>query len=109
MLKFKRDAGGNKPSPFRRGAHALCLLALILLPAWAQNVTPDRMVAERMVRMGGRVVPEGPHKHVTGLAQLPTSDFYVHTLNFTGITQWAFALEDELRRLPPLKHVKEVY
>jgi hypothetical protein len=91
----------------------LCPIALTLLltmaPAWGQGLSPDRMVVEWMVRMGGSVVLEGQHKSISDLAQLPTSDFCVHTLNFTGITQWAFALEDEMRRLPPLKHVKEVY
>ncbi len=91
----------------------LCLIVLTLLltmvPAWGQGLSPDRMVAEWMVRMGGSVVLEGQHKSISDLAELPTSDFYVHTLNFTGITQWAFALEDEMRRLPPLKYVKEVY
>src|SRR6516225_194834 len=83
----------------------LCVLAA---PA-AQQVSPDRMVAEWMLRMGGSVVLEGQHRAIFDLADLPTSEFHIHTLNFTGITQWAFALEDELRRLPPLKHVAEVY
>ena len=46
---------------------------------------------------------------ITDLADLPTSDFRIHTLNFTGITQWGFALEDELQRLPPLTHLKKLY
>src|SRR6516165_7895421 len=83
----------------------LCVLAA---PA-AQEISPDRMVAEWMLRMGGSVVLEGQHRAIFDLADLPTSDFHIHTLNFTGITQWAFALEDELRRLPPLGHVAEVY
>jgi Leucine-rich repeat (LRR) protein len=81
----------------------------VLTAASAQQVSPDRMVAEWMLRMGGSVVLEGQHLAIFDLADLPASDFYIHTLNFTGITQWAFALEDELRRLPPLKHVTEVY
>ena len=85
------------------------LLSLCVAPLWAQESSPDRVVAEWMLRMGGSVVLEGQHRPVSDLAALPTSDFYIRTLNFTGITQWAFALEDELRRLPPLKHVKEVY
>src|SRR5271168_1477913 len=93
----------------RRGVGILCLLAPVLVPAWGQDASPDRMVAEWMVRMGGSVVVEGQRKPISDIADLPTTDFTVHTLNFTGITQWAFALEDELRRLPPLKHVKEVY
>jgi internalin A len=106
---------GDKPRVRRAGGAAgfLCLIALTLslttVSAWGQDASPDRIVAEWMVRMGGSVVIEGQHKPISDIADLPTSDFTVHTLNFTGITQWASALEDELRRLPPLKHVKEVY
>jgi internalin A len=84
-------------------------LGMMVVPALAQDASPDRLVAEWMLRMGGSVVLEGQHTSITDVANLPSSDFYVQTLNFTGITQWASALEDELRRLPPLKHVKEVY
>jgi hypothetical protein len=106
------DGLADKPRVRRAGRAGcfLCLIALTLLltmvPAWGQGLSPDRMVAEWMVRMGRSVVLEGQHKSIS---ELPTSDFYVHTPNFTGITQWAFALEYEMRRLPPLKHVKEVY
>src|SRR6202158_5676263 len=92
-----------------RATVVLCLLVALRIAGCAEAVSPDRMVAEWMLRMGGSVVLEGQHRPISDLAELPTSDFYVHTLNFTGITQSAFALEDELRRLPPLKHVKEVF
>ena len=82
---------------------------MIIIPASAQPAAPDRVVAEWMIRMGGSVVLEGQSRSIADLAELPASDFQIHTLNFTGITQWAFAFEDELRRLPPLKHVKAVY
>jgi hypothetical protein len=104
------DGLADKPRVRRAGRAGcfLCLIALTLLltmvPAWGQGLSPDRMVAEWMVRMGRSVVLEGQHKSIS---ELPTSDFYVHTPNFTGITQWAFALEYEMRRLPPLKHVKD--
>src|SRR5690349_8405772 len=84
-------------------------LALALATAWAQEASPDRVVAEWMLRMGGSVILEGQRRPITDLADLPTSDFRIHTLNFTGITQWGFALEDELKRLPPLAHLKELY
>src|SRR5438552_2452283 len=87
----------------------ICLLALAGVMAHAQPASPDRIVAEWAVRMGGSVVLEGQRKAITDLADLPATDFHVHTLNFTGITQWASALEDEMRRLPPLSHLKEVY
>ena len=69
----------------------------------------DRMVAEWMLRMGGSIVLEGQRKPITDLADLPTTDFRIHTLNFTGITMYAASLQDELRRLPALPHLKELY
>src|SRR4051794_405140 len=92
-----------------RGIRLLGLLIPTVILASAQEASPDRIVAEWMLRMGGSVVLEGQRRPITDLADLPTTDFRLHTLNFTGITQWAFALEDELRRLPPLTHVKELY
>lgn len=75
----------------------------------AQTPTPDRIVAEWMLRMGGSVVLHGERRPVRDLAALPPSDFTIHTLNFTGITQWGSALEAEIVRLPKLAHVKELY
>src|SRR5258705_6214811 len=95
---------------FAAGLHAgrwSCLLASTLLMTGAQDASPDRIVAEWMLRMGGSVVLEGQRRPIADLAALPTTDFRLHTLNFTGITQWGSALEDELRRLPPLPHLKE--
>jgi Leucine-rich repeat (LRR) protein len=105
MHKSIRHHAKNRTLRLCRVAGFLC----VLVASAAQGVSPDRMVAEWMLRMGGSVVLEGQHRAIFDLAELPTSDFHIHTLNFTGITQWAFALEDELRRLPPLKHVAEVY
>src|SRR5688500_13759720 len=62
-----------------------------------------------MLRMGGSIVLEGQRKPITDLADLPTADFRIHTLNFTGITMYAASLQDELRRLPALPHLKELY
>src|SRR3989442_6537325 len=86
-----------------------CLLAWAVVSAWAQEASPDRVVAEWMLRMGGSVVLEGQRRPITDLAELPTSDFRLHTLNFSGVTQWAFALENELKRLPQIPHIKELY
>jgi len=69
----------------------------------------DRMVAEWMLRMGGSIVLEGQRKPITDLGDLPTTDFQIHALNFTGITMYAASLQDELRRLPALPHLKELY
>ena len=78
-------------------------------PAKVVGPAADRMVAEWMLRMGGSIVLEGQRKPITDLADLPTTDFRIHTLNFTGITMYAASLQDELRRLPALPHLKELY
>src|SRR5215831_21349342 len=87
----------------------MLLLASALIPASAQDASPDRVVAEWMLRMGGSVILEGQRRPITDLADLPQSEFHIRTLNFTGITQWGFALENELKSLPPLTHLKELY
>ena len=74
-----------------------------------QQISADRMWAEWILRMGGSVVLEGQRRPVTDLSQVPTTDFRLHTLNFTGITMYAASLQDELRHLPPLPHLKELY
>ena len=74
-----------------------------------QQISPDRIWAEWMLRMGGAVVLEGQRKPITDLADLPLTDFRIHTLNFTGITMYGASLQDELRHLPILPHLKELY
>jgi internalin A len=74
-----------------------------------EQISADRIVAEWMLRMGGSVVLEGQRTLITDLADLPTDDFTLRALNFTGITMYAASLQDELRRLPPLPHLKELY
>ncbi len=78
-------------------------------PPSPQQISPDRIVAEWMLRMGGSVVLEGQRTLLTDIADLPATDFTIHTLNFTGITMYAASLQDELRRLPPLPHLKALY
>ena len=90
-------------------AFVLFLLAPLGGVASAQQPSPDRIVAEWMVRMGGSVVLEGQRKPIFDLADLPATDFRIHALNFTGITMYAASLQDELRRLPALPHLKELY
>ena len=83
------------------GALVLCLLVPFAGVAHAQQATgpsPDRIVAEWMVRMGGSVVLTGQRKPIYDLADLPTTDFRIHALNFTGITMYAASLG---RTAPP--------
>jgi hypothetical protein len=87
---------------------AAAFAACLLLPVAAAAQTPapskveapsaDRMVAEWMLRMGGSIVLEGQRKPITDLADLPTTDFRIHALNFTGITMYAASLQDDRAR-----------
>ena len=115
------------PRKFGRSVAAAAVVACLLAPGGAFAQAPpsgtiedgapgtvsgpaaDRMVAEWMLRMGGSIVLEGQRKPITELADLPAGDFRIHALNFTGITMYAASLQDELRRLPALPHLKELY
>ena len=77
--------------------------------AMAAEVSPDRMVAEWALRMGGRVVLEGQKQPIEELAALPDTDFRIHTLDLVAVTFWAYGLRDEVSRLPALPHLKELY
>jgi Leucine-rich repeat (LRR) protein len=59
--------------------------------------------------MGGSVILEGQRRPVTDLLELPSKDFHIRTLNLTSVTLGAYGLRDELKRLPPLPHLKELY
>lgn len=86
------------------------LLWALTLAAFAQRTpSPDRTVAEWMLRMGGSVVLDGQTRPVRDLTDLPDGPFRIHTLNFSGVTQWASNLEDELKKLPALPHLKAAY
>src|SRR5262245_58387688 len=55
------------------------IVLLLVVPVWAQDAPPDRIVAEWILRMGGSVILEGQRRPITDLAGLPTSDFRLHT------------------------------
>jgi Leucine-rich repeat (LRR) protein len=102
----------NERISISRIAAALLLLATMVAggaPAPAAEPSADRIVAERVLRLGGSVVLEGQDRPVTDLEQLPTSDFRIRTLNLVGVTLGAFGLQHELARLPALPHLKELY
>ena len=69
----------------------------------------DRIVAERVLRLGGAVILEGQRRPILDLHDLPDTDFRVHTLDLVGISMGAWGLKDELSRLPALPHLKELY
>src|SRR5579859_5627813 len=79
------------------------------LAAQAQEASPDRVVAEWTLRLGGSVSIEGRTRPIADLAQLPSADFHIRALNLIGVTLGAYGLRDELRRLPPLPGLKELY
>src|SRR5437899_6141914 len=103
------------PSAFRRAALA-GLLVLAAIPAAGQapparrsDGDPDRVVAERVLRLGGAVILEGQQRPIVDLDELPDGDFRLHTLDLVGVSMGAWGLKDELSRLPSIPHLKELY
>src|SRR5262249_552864 len=74
-----------------------------------QPASADRVVAERVLRLGGAVILEGQHRPIFDLQDLPDTDFRLHALDLVGVSMGAWGLKDELSRLPPLPHLKELY
>src|SRR5439155_3415424 len=69
----------------------------------------DRLVAERVLRLGGAVILEGQQRPILDLDDLPDTDFRLHTLDLVGVSMGAWGLKDELSRLPTIPHLKELY
>ncbi len=88
---------------------ALGVVLLAAAPAHAQQASPDRIVAERVLRLGGSVVLDGQQRRIADLHELPDTDFRIHTLDLVGVSMGAWGLKDELSRLPALPHLKELY
>src|SRR5437762_6360107 len=85
------------------------ILLLAAVTAFAAQPSPDRVVAERVLRLGGAVILAGQRVPIRDLDDLPTTDFRVQTLDLVGVSMGAWGLKDELSRLPPLPHLKELY
>src|SRR6266545_7149260 len=88
---------------------ALGVVLLAAAPAHAQQASPDRIVAERVLRLGGSVVLDGQRRPIFDLDELLDTDFRLHTLDLVGVSMGAWGLKDELSRLPALPHLKELY
>ena len=73
------------------------------------NAAADRLVAERVLRLGGSVILEGQDRPIVDLDDLPDTDFRLHTLDLVGVSMGAWGLKDELSRLPPIPHLKELF
>src|SRR5438128_4253186 len=80
-----------------------------LLRRSAEGADADRIVAERVLRLGGAVILAGQHVPIRDIDDLPDTDFRIHTLDLVGVSMGAWGLKDELSRLPPLPHLKELY
>src|SRR5262245_46564638 len=91
-------------------ARCAALVSAFVLSAFTAGAqSADRLVAERVLRLGGAVILEGQRRPIADLHDLPESDFRIHTLNLVGVSMGAWGLKDELSRLPPLPHLKELY
>ena len=82
---------------------------LFLLAATPLFANADRIVAERVLRLGGAVILEGRQRPTRDLQELPDTDFRIRTLDLVGVSMGAWGLKDELSRLPVLPHLKELY
>src|SRR5919201_3292046 len=85
------------------------VLLLVAAPAFAQEASADRVVAERVLRLGGSVIIEGQQRPIFDLQELPDTEFRIRVLDLVGVSMGAWGLKDELSRLPPLPHLKELY
>src|SRR5262245_42606557 len=75
----------------------------------AQAPMADRIVAERVLRLGGAVILSGQRVPIRDLDDLPDGDFRIQTLDLVGVSMGAWGLKDELSRLPPLPHLNGLY
>src|SRR5918996_717200 len=73
------------------------------------SAAADRVVAERVLRLGGAVILEGQRRPILDLDDLPDTDFLLHTVDLVGVSMGAWGLKDELSRLPAIPHLKELY
>src|SRR5512132_4448736 len=87
----------------------ILVLALAQSIGQPQSASADRVVAERILRLGGAVILEGQRQPILDLDELPDTVFHIHTLDLVGVSMGAWGLKDELSRLPPIPHLKELY
>jgi Leucine-rich repeat (LRR) protein len=97
------------PAPALRLAALCAVLLMATSGAPAQQASADRIAAERVLRLGGGVILAGQQRPIYDLDQLPDTDFRLRTLDLVGVSMGAWGLKDELSRLPPLPHLKELY
>jgi hypothetical protein len=107
LSKDERRARGSTSSP--RAVTVCLFVAMLALAAAPVHANPDRIVAERVLRLGGAVILEGQRRRIADLRDLPDGDLRLHTLDLVGVSMGAWGLKDELSRLPPLSHLKELY
>jgi hypothetical protein len=81
----------------------ILVIALAQSIGQPQSASADRVVAERVLRLGGAVILEGQRRPIFDLHDLPDTDFRLHTLDLVGVSMGAWGLKDELSRLPPLR------
>src|SRR5215831_20807300 len=84
----------------------VCLGTLLpIVTAQAQNsISPDRLAAEWVVRMGGCVVLEGQEECISELDRLPFSEFHLRSISLVG----TLIEPPKLALLTPLTHLREL-
>ena len=85
------------------------VLVVAARPPLGAQQSSDRIVAERVLRLGGAVILEGQKQPILDLQQLPDTDFRIHTLDLVGVSMGAWGLRDEILRWPALPELKALY
>ena len=98
----------NHESRLTTLTRAIALTALLFWTtaiAPAQAPSPDRSVAEWVLRKGGSVILAGEQRHIWGLTALPWDAFQLHSINLVDTD---FTPED-IQRIGRLPHLKALY
>lgn len=81
------------------------LLLALLIPACLPAQESERAVAEWVLRIGGTVTLEARAQPLRDISELPTEDFHIAALDFTG----TLIEPPELQRLARLSRLRELY
>ncbi|HEX8998571.1 MAG TPA: hypothetical protein VGB07_01655, partial [Blastocatellia bacterium] len=89
----------------RKFVFTALLLLLSGISVHVTATTPERDIAEWVIRQGGRVILEADRRPITDITQLPTGELRITGVDLTG----TLMLPQDLEKLASLAHLKELY